>query len=90
MTYKDHWDAVVPLAVEDIFDLGVLWYINRVAFHPRGLALGISRNEKNEIEEFSIMRAVGEPVCFPAETDDEKFKAFESLLDHLGDLSETT
>lgn len=61
---------------------GLLWYINRVAFHPRGFALALDENEAGEITGWQLWyEANGETWCFTPEQDDESFAQFEALLE---------
>lgn len=56
---------------------GVLWYINRVAFHPRGLALGYNEDDGS----FELWGNGDEPWHFaPPVDEDEKFRALNELI----------
>lgn len=80
MSNKEKWDHTLPLEDSDFLERGLLWYINRVAFHARGMALGLdAQNGK-----WFMYQSEGEPICFAPEIDDEKFQAFEELLRELG------
>ena len=63
----------------DLIDDGLLWYINRVAFHPRGMALAYDP----DTQEFFVWGDLDEPWTFDEESDKEKFVAFEHLLSRL-------
>jgi len=73
----DHKEIEVDL-VKD----GVLWYLNRVAFHPRGLALSFNP----ATQAFSLWGDMDEPWAFTVDDDNEKFKAFDAALDRLREL----
>jgi len=61
--------------LEEMSTKGVLWYINRVAFHPRGLTFELDPGNA----EWRI-RDHGEIMVFSEESDDAKFKAFNEYL----------
>lgn len=63
----------------DLLDDGVLWYLNRAAFHPRGLALAYDKEKGT----FLLWGDMDEPWSFAVEEDDKKFKAFEATLERL-------
>lgn len=65
----------------DLIEDGVLWYINRTMFHPRGFALGFSVDADDPASSTFVMLGDGREVWTMGSTDeDEKFKAFEALL----------
>lgn len=60
----------------DLIDDGLLWLINKAAFHPRGFALAYDTDTK----EFILWGNGDEPWAFTEEVDNEKFKAVEAAL----------
>ncbi|MFI9418020.1 hypothetical protein [Streptomyces werraensis] len=55
-------------------DTGLLWLINRVAFHPRGLALALHLDADGQAYGWSLVRnADGEPWQFDPATDNQGF-----------------
>lgn len=59
----------------DMSTEGVLWYINRVAFHPRGLTFELDPDNAQW-----RVRNHGEVMTFSEESDGAKFKAFNEYL----------
>lgn len=60
------------------FDSGLIWYLNRTVFHPRGYALAL--DGPDDPAGWSLHYA-GEPVTFAADVDEPaKLAAFEHLL----------
>lgn len=71
-------DRAVPV---DLVDDAVLWYINRVAFHPRGFALGCIRDVDGNNPQF-VLLGNGREVWTMGDTDeDERFATFEAALE---------
>lgn len=64
----------------DLSDAGLLWLINRVVFHPRGVALAL-HEEGGEALGWSLVTATeGEPFAFPEDIDTEGFRRAEETL----------
>lgn len=60
---------------------GLLWYINRVAFHPRGFALAFDvEDDTGEIKGWCLKGNGSETFFFPAEHDDEGLALVEALF----------
>ena len=61
-----------------VFETGLLWYINATAFHPHGLALAVEGDGLG----WSLHAAPeGEPITFPDEPfTHERFRAFQALV----------
>lgn len=65
-------------------EAGLLWYINRVAFHPRGFALALDVDEATgDIKGWGIMGDGSEIWTFKEESDDANFQKIENLFDHM-------
>jgi hypothetical protein len=64
---------------------GLLWYINRAALHPCGMALGLSYADGvDEPLGWSLTYAGdGEPYYFPPEEEPERCRMVESLFASL-------
>ena len=77
------WDHELNLKPVELLNRGILWYINRVAFHPRGMALGLDLDDDGQLIGWVIHQTDGESISFSPEIDDEKFQAFEGLLEEL-------
>lgn len=69
---------------DQLGNLGVLWLINRVVFHPRGFALALDYAEsETEPRGWSLHAAAeGEAFTFamPEGFEDERFRIVEELL----------
>ena len=61
-------------------EAGLLWLINRVVFHPRGLALAL--HEEGGVAHGWELRAApaGEPFIFPEDVDTDSFRCAEETL----------
>jgi len=57
-----------PLTTQNMLDNGLLWYLNRVALHPHGLALAID----DTTGQFFLLAAPDGIFSFPVEVDEEK------------------
>lgn len=61
-------------------DSGLLWLINRVAFHPRGVALALHEKD-GEVLGWSLITATeGEPFSFLEPVDNDGFNRAEATL----------
>lgn len=64
----------------ELSDSGLLWLINRVVFHPRGIALAL-HEEGGEAVGWSLVTATeGEPFTFPESVDNDGFRRAEATL----------
>ena len=64
----------------ELSDSGLLWLINRVAFHPRGVALALHEKD-GEVLGWSLVTATeGEPFSFPEPVDNDGFRRAEATL----------
>jgi hypothetical protein len=60
------------MPLDDLHSSGMLWYINRVAFHPHGLALAVTYDEAG-VPSWSIGGDGSEIWRFDSVTDDTYF-----------------
>jgi len=64
----------------ELSDSGLLWLINRVVFHPRGVALALHEKD-GEVLGWSLVTATeGEPFSFPEPVDNDGFNRAEATL----------
>lgn len=64
----------------ELSESGLLWLINRVVFHPRGVALAL-HEEGGEAVGWSLLAAPeGEPFTFPEPVDTDSFRRAEATL----------
>lgn len=64
----------------ELSDSGLLWLINRVAFHPRGVALALHEKD-GEVLGWSLVTATeGEPFTFSEPVDNEGFRRADETL----------
>ena len=64
----------------ELSECGLLWLINRVVFHPRGLALALYQ-EGEQAHGWQLLTATrGEPFAFPAHVDNEGYRRAEATL----------
>lgn len=70
--------AIMPLS--DLRARGLLWYINRVAFHPRGFALALDVNDAGDVTGWQLWGNGDEPWAFVDVGEDDLFRALEALL----------
>lgn len=66
-------------------DEGLLWLINRAAFHPRGFALAFHKNDEGVVEGWSMLGNGSEVWTFTSEADDEEFAKSSAFLASLKD-----
>jgi hypothetical protein len=60
---------------------GLLWLINRVVFHPRGLALALYQEEGGQITGWQMLAAAeGEPYSFSNRDDETGYRRAEATL----------
>lgn len=62
-----------PLPLADFHSTGLLWYINRVAFHPHGFALAVSYDGNGE-PAWMLQGDGKAPWAFEEEVDDDGFE----------------
>jgi hypothetical protein len=63
---------------------GLLWAINRIVFHPRGLALAFHFDDGDTIMGWSVQGDGSEPFAFATEDDDLGHARFAVFLASLG------
>lgn len=64
----------------ELSESGLLWLINRVVFHPRGLALALYQ-EGDEARGWKLLAAPeGEPFTFPESVDTDSYRRAEATL----------
>lgn len=64
----------------DLSESGLLWLINRVVFHPRGLALALHETG-GEARGWELQAAAeGEPFVFPEAVDNTGYRRAEATL----------
>lgn len=67
-------------AIERLMDTGLLWYVNRVAFHPRGFSLGL-HSVDGVVTGFQLTATDGtELFSFDPEAEDDFFRRVEAFL----------
>jgi hypothetical protein len=68
-------------ALNTLPESGLLWLINRVVFHPRGLALALYQEEGGEITGWQMLAAdEGEPFSFSNRDDETGYRRAEATL----------
>lgn len=70
-----------PRPFAELRDTGLLWLINRVAFHPRGFALALHADDDGTVTGWSLQGDGSEAWSFPAERERELFQLVERTLD---------
>lgn len=78
----NHHPAPVPdyRPLLELSESGLLWLINRVVFHPRGLALALYQ-EGDEARGWKLLTtSEDEPFTYPAAVDNEGFRRAEATL----------
>lgn len=74
-------DADQPRPWVDLRTSGLLWLINRTAFHPRGLALAVHVGDDGEFDGWSLLTSdEGEPWQFDLTTDYDGHRRAEATL----------
>ena len=67
--------------MKEFREAGLLWYVNRVAFHPRGYALALDiDSETGDVLGWTIYGDGTEPWYFSPESEDQKFRDVELTL----------
>ncbi|MFC8361103.1 hypothetical protein ACFUIY_14670 [Streptomyces griseorubiginosus] len=74
----------------ELRDSGLLWLINRVVFHPRGIALSVRYDERGAHGWSLVRTPAGEPWQFDAETDTLGQARAEATLAEVGALPTKT
>lgn len=67
--------------IEELIDNGMLWLINRVVFHPRGLALTLHTEVGSGETRWSFQGDGTEPWSFTEADDKERFLRARETLD---------
>ncbi|WP_328434532.1 hypothetical protein [Streptomyces sp. NBC_00425] len=68
---------------EELRETGLLWLINRVAFHPRGLALALYLDGDGKAHGWSLVSNLdGEPWQFDPATDNDGYVRAEATIEH--------
>lgn len=67
------------LTFDEFRENGLLWHINRAAFHPLGMALALGGGD----EFAQVWGNRDEPWTMPEEVDNEKFAKVWALFDRL-------
>ena len=69
--------------LSDLSDSGMLWYLNRVAFHPQGFALAFIYEDDGTVSGWTLQGDGSEVWTFSNEVDDKYFsKAQEFFARH--------
>lgn len=78
----DHEPSGDLRPMSDLLDSGLLWLINRVVFHPRGLALALWREESTgTVTAWRLLTAEdGEPFSFSNRDDENGYRRAEATL----------
>ncbi|NEA21583.1 hypothetical protein [Actinomadura bangladeshensis] len=66
--------------IAELRDSGLLWLMNRVVFHPRGLALALHADSTGQITRWSLLGDGSEAWSFPDEVDQTHFRNAEATL----------
>ncbi|XVV35022.1 hypothetical protein ACQPXT_13640 [Streptomyces sp. CA-100214] len=65
----------------ELRDSGLLWLINRVVFHPRGLALALHADEAGALYGWSLLPSPdGGPWTYPEDTEPGHYRSAEATL----------
>lgn len=67
-------------AVQELRDKGLLWLVNRVAFHPRGFALALVCEEDGTVSGCQLLGDGSEPHYFTPEDDEVQFRKVQTTL----------
>jgi len=67
-----------PLA--ELRSSGLLWLINRVVFHPQGLALAVVEDDTGTITGWSLVGDGNEPMWFAPEDEAHLFRQAHATL----------
>ena len=60
-------------------EIGLLWLINRVVFHPRGFAIGFHYDDDGNVTGWSSMGDGKEPWSFAPEAEEAEQACFEAV-----------
>jgi hypothetical protein len=94
--YPVHMPPEGVYSFNDLIDRGVLWAINRMVFHPRGLALMVhfennDADGPSELKGFSVVAVrSGEGIQMDERTEYEKRETFDGFVNHIHLLREHT
>lgn len=80
-----------PRPFSELRDVGLLWLVNRVVFHPRGYALALHYEDDGTVSGWSLMGdgtepwSMGDPppedrIKYGAKTEDELFALVSDFL----------
>jgi hypothetical protein len=78
--YPPHNRDYYHMPWEKMREHGVLWYINRLAFHPRGISLTLTKDNEGNIIAWGLIGDGSEPFAFDPDDDDEEFHKFDKFL----------
>jgi hypothetical protein len=70
--------------IEALRELGLLWLINRVLFHPRGYALALVLDDSEKVVGFQFLGDGRDPWDFAPTDDHQGFAATRAFLEDLG------
>lgn len=70
--------------IDDLHSSGLLWYINRVAFHPHGFALAVTYDHYGR-PTWYLQGNGSEIWSFTSETDDDMFEAVMATFERARD-----
>lgn len=71
----------------ELYGSGLLWLINRVAFHPRGFRLALVANtETGEVTGWELQGDGSEPHWFPENLDRSRFAEAEATLRRAAEM----
>ncbi|MEV6102629.1 hypothetical protein [Nocardia sp. NPDC051981] len=71
-------DSNRPLS--DLRSSGLLWLINRVTFHPHGLALGLVTDDDGAVTGWRLMGDGSEPMWFTPEDEADLFARAQATI----------
>ena len=74
--------------LNELINKGILWYINRVAFHPRGYALSLTK-DNDSILGWNIIGDGTSIFAMSEEQDDNRFVDFENFLKEITKRNKT-
>jgi hypothetical protein len=70
-----------PMPLSALRDHGMLWLINRVVFHPRGVALALAVDENGDVDGWELYGIGDEPWRYDdSVAEDDRFAAAEAFL----------
>lgn len=78
--YDGQAETRSPQPFAELREGGLLWLINRVVFHPRGFALGLTFDDDGNCLGWDLLGDGSEPWAFAEADDDERFAAVEATF----------